>query len=356
MFRPFTVICAVLAGGSGLFLYTKKHQTTELDQQISKIVADTQHIRQQTAVLQTEWALLNQPDRLSHLAARFETNLKPMDPKQFVRMADLRHHLPAPVIGHDGASQTLANAAPATVAPAATAQLAANATQGGASQGGAILAGAILASTSVSVTGGHEASPEERPVTDTVRRTTPLVVAQTDDASSATPVHPAQSRHADPLELHASEARKIAVAQRETGRNLTVATADSAATPKRATHRAAQPTDALALALSPAPTTSRRTTRVALNDAAPTQRHIASHDDQDALATATRHPAREVQSREPQTRLALGGRPAAPVTTVAAWRPATAPRYVEARATYGGSLLGRPSIGGGLPPPMPISN
>lgn len=353
MFRPFTVICAVLAGGSGLFLYTKKHQTTELDQQISKIVADTQHIRQQTAVLQTEWALLNQPDRLSHLAARFETYLKPMDPKQFVRMADLRHHLPAPVAEHDGASQTLAgqtlaSAAPATVAPAITAPVAAPAIQTGTIQTGTILAGAA--------TGGHESQSEERSVTQSVHRAAPLVVAQTDDASSATPVHPAQSRHADPLELHASEARKIAVAQRETGRSLTVATADSTVTPKRVAHHAAQPTDALALALSPAPTATRRTTRVALNDAAPTQRHSASHDDQDALVTAVHHPAREVQAREPQTRLALGGRPAAPVTTVAAWRPATAPRYVEARATYGGSLLGRPSIGGGLPPPMPISN
>ncbi|MEN3165862.1 hypothetical protein [Gluconobacter sp. OJB] len=96
MIRPFTVACAVLAAGSGLFLYTKKHETTVLDQQITKIVQDTQRVRSQTAMLRTEWALLNQPDRLNTLAARFVPALHPMEPDQFIRMASLEAHLPAP--------------------------------------------------------------------------------------------------------------------------------------------------------------------------------------------------------------------------------------------------------------------
>ncbi|MFT8989506.1 MAG: hypothetical protein ABF959_04200 [Gluconobacter albidus] len=96
MIRPFTVACAVLAAGSGLFLYTKKHETTVLDQQITKIVQDTQRVRSQTAMLRTEWALLNQPDRLNTLAARFVPTLHPMEPDQFIRMASLEAHLPAP--------------------------------------------------------------------------------------------------------------------------------------------------------------------------------------------------------------------------------------------------------------------
>ncbi|MBS1063073.1 hypothetical protein JK185_08435 [Gluconobacter wancherniae] len=96
MIRPFTIACALLAGGSGLFLYTKKHETTVLDQQITKIVQDTQRVQSQTAMLRTEWALLNQPDRLSALSSRFLTSLHPMDPTQFVRMASLEQMLPAP--------------------------------------------------------------------------------------------------------------------------------------------------------------------------------------------------------------------------------------------------------------------
>ncbi len=96
MIRPFTVACAVLAAGSGLFLYTKKHETTVLDQKITKIVQDTQRVRSQTAMLRTEWALLNQPDRLNTLTARFVPALHPMEPDQFIRMASLEAHLPAP--------------------------------------------------------------------------------------------------------------------------------------------------------------------------------------------------------------------------------------------------------------------
>ncbi|WP_456305464.1 cell division protein FtsL, partial [Gluconacetobacter johannae] len=96
MIRSFTFLCAVMAGLSGLFLYSKKHQTTLLDQQISHIVADTQHIREQTAMLRAEWALLNQPDRLGALSARFLPGVRPMAPTQFIQMASLADRLPAP--------------------------------------------------------------------------------------------------------------------------------------------------------------------------------------------------------------------------------------------------------------------
>ena len=94
MIRPFTAVCVLLAGASGLYLYTEKHRTTVLDQQISKIVQNTQHIRERTAMLRAEWALLNQPDRLQSLSARFLPELHPMAPTQFVQMATLARHLP----------------------------------------------------------------------------------------------------------------------------------------------------------------------------------------------------------------------------------------------------------------------
>ena len=94
MIRPFTAVCVLLAGTSGLYLYTEKHRTTVLDQQISKIVQDTQHVRERTAMLRAEWALLNQPDRLQALAGRFLPGLRPLAPTQFVQMASLAQHLP----------------------------------------------------------------------------------------------------------------------------------------------------------------------------------------------------------------------------------------------------------------------
>lgn len=96
MIRPFTVFCALLAGSSGLFLYTKKHETTVLDADITHIVHRAEHLRQQTAMLRTQWALLNQPDRLASLSSRFLPTLRPMEPTQYVRLAAAMEQLPAP--------------------------------------------------------------------------------------------------------------------------------------------------------------------------------------------------------------------------------------------------------------------
>ncbi len=94
MIRPFTAVCVLLAAGSGLYLYTEKHRTTVLDQQISQIIQNTRHVREHTATLRAEWALLNQPDRLQSLAGRFLPELHPMAPTQFVQMAALSQRLP----------------------------------------------------------------------------------------------------------------------------------------------------------------------------------------------------------------------------------------------------------------------
>ena len=94
MIRPFTAVCVLLAAGSGLYLYTEKHRTTVLDQQISQIIQNTRHVRERTAMLRAEWALLNQPDRLQSLASRFLPELHPMAPAQFVQMVALSQRLP----------------------------------------------------------------------------------------------------------------------------------------------------------------------------------------------------------------------------------------------------------------------
>ncbi len=95
MIRPFTCLTVLLAAGSGLYLYSEKHRTTLLDDRIRAVVTDTHRTEDRTSMLRAEWALLNQPDRLQTLAARFLPRLQPMAPTQFVQAADLDKHLPA---------------------------------------------------------------------------------------------------------------------------------------------------------------------------------------------------------------------------------------------------------------------
>ena len=41
MIRPFTIICMVLAGASGLYLYQTKHRAQMLDREIQRTVRQT---------------------------------------------------------------------------------------------------------------------------------------------------------------------------------------------------------------------------------------------------------------------------------------------------------------------------
>lgn len=180
MIRPFTTLCVLLAGASGLYLYTEKHRTTVLDAQISKIVQDTQHIRERTAMLRAEWALLNQPDRLHTLSTRFLPSLQPMAPNQFVQMAALSRRLPeiaAPVT------------VPASTAPAISATGIPAAMSVPAPVGPTILAPVqIMASRRAPVTG----LPEDLPAAS--RRTSPAMQLATSALATGGARYPAVGR------------------------------------------------------------------------------------------------------------------------------------------------------------------
>lgn len=94
MIRPFTCLCLLLAGGSGLYLYQEKHRTQMLDREIGRVIHETEATRGRIGALKAEWAVRTEPGRLSDLATRFLA-LKPMAPTQFVQLADLAGHLPA---------------------------------------------------------------------------------------------------------------------------------------------------------------------------------------------------------------------------------------------------------------------
>ena len=129
MIRPFTCLCLAAACGSGLYLYSEKHRTVLLDRQIASVINQTQAARARTGLLRAEWALLNEPGRLQDMADKY-LSLKPMAPTQFVQLADLPAHLPAPetaaeVADDAAAAQAQDDAATATVAPPAQPQMAA---------------------------------------------------------------------------------------------------------------------------------------------------------------------------------------------------------------------------------------
>jgi hypothetical protein len=94
MIRPFTCVCMLLAGGSGLYLYQTKHQSQMLDREIAHTMRQTEVARARAGVLQAEYALLNDPSRLSGLAGEHLASLKTTAPTQFTTWADFEKRLP----------------------------------------------------------------------------------------------------------------------------------------------------------------------------------------------------------------------------------------------------------------------
>jgi hypothetical protein len=100
MIRPFTLVCFLLACGSGLYLYQAKHRVQVLDRAIEKTVHDTNERRERIRVLHAEWTLQNDPQRLQSLADQFLA-LKTVTPGQFTSLADLNNRLPAVPLPED---------------------------------------------------------------------------------------------------------------------------------------------------------------------------------------------------------------------------------------------------------------
>ena len=89
MIRPFTCVCMVLAGVSGLYLYQAKHRVQLLDRDITTPIHATETARQRIGVLRAEWTLQNDPERLAQLADRFLT-LKTVTPGQFTSISPVK--------------------------------------------------------------------------------------------------------------------------------------------------------------------------------------------------------------------------------------------------------------------------
>ncbi len=113
MTKPLTWLCLFLALGSGLFLYQTKHRAQMLDREIAQVMKSVDAARARSGVLQAEYQLLSDPQRLGDLATS-HLSLRPTAPGQFSTWADLERRLP-PVglppsdgspVGVDGSSDT----------------------------------------------------------------------------------------------------------------------------------------------------------------------------------------------------------------------------------------------------------
>lgn len=102
MIRPLTFLTLLLAAGSGLYLYQTKHRAEMLDTKIERALKQAAAARERVGLLRAEWALLNEPDRLSRLAGQY-LDLQPLTPSQFVSLADLGSRLP-PIPGPSSGS------------------------------------------------------------------------------------------------------------------------------------------------------------------------------------------------------------------------------------------------------------
>ncbi|WP_419728487.1 cell division protein FtsL [Lichenicola sp.] len=296
MIRPFTCVCALLAGASGLYLYSEKHRTTLLDQQISKVVADTQATRERTAMLRAEWELLNQPDRLGALAGRFLPQLTAMAPTQFVQLASLDQRLPPPGPETPPHPIVTPQTAPDLVGQTPAAPHAAPATP---DPDGMAIAQADTARTDTRQLG---------------RKPTPQHATQLADAAGASDVVAQAALH-----RVAAHAAPHASSTRPDGRTE-VARLD------------ASRADAVRRAWSARLAGAHQTAAV----------HYAAY---------TQHPA-VPQSAPMVTAVSSYARP--PTISATAWRPASQSGGYNAPASYGGSALG--SGQGHLAAPVPLSD
>jgi hypothetical protein len=95
MIRPVTLLTFAAFIGSGLYLYQVKHQAQLVDREIDKVHAAADMARDRARLLQSEYARLNDPERLSSLAAAYVVDLKPTQPGQWSSMAEIDRRLPS---------------------------------------------------------------------------------------------------------------------------------------------------------------------------------------------------------------------------------------------------------------------
>jgi len=92
MIRPVTLLTLLAAMGAGLHLYQTKHAVALLDRELRTMSRQIGEAQERTVALAAEWAWLNEPERLRAVAQK-HLSLEPMQPSQFVRIAEAERRL-----------------------------------------------------------------------------------------------------------------------------------------------------------------------------------------------------------------------------------------------------------------------
>ncbi len=93
MMRPISLLCMLLAIGSGLYLYRVKYTAQMLDREIHATLRAADETRARAGLLRADYALLNDPIRLQELVDQ-HLQLKSTQPGQFTTLAELERRLP----------------------------------------------------------------------------------------------------------------------------------------------------------------------------------------------------------------------------------------------------------------------
>ncbi len=93
MLRILNGFLVVTVIGCAFVLYSLEHASRQNERQIAKYKRQIAEEQENIKLLNAEWSYLNKPERLERLA-REHLSLRPAEPQQFVKRADLAALLP----------------------------------------------------------------------------------------------------------------------------------------------------------------------------------------------------------------------------------------------------------------------
>ncbi len=79
--RHTTLLFLLIAGAISIALFSVKYQVQDLEEELDSLNRSITLERQSIHVLNAEWSLLNNPERLES-SARWHLGMKPIDPSQ----------------------------------------------------------------------------------------------------------------------------------------------------------------------------------------------------------------------------------------------------------------------------------
>ncbi|KQT88337.1 hypothetical protein [Aurantimonas sp. Leaf443] len=89
MLKTIDIVLIAVMISAAAYTYTVKHEAELIEDEIAKVERKIALERETIALLEADWSLLDQPDRLQRLAAAFEADLKlsPVESHQIVSAA-----------------------------------------------------------------------------------------------------------------------------------------------------------------------------------------------------------------------------------------------------------------------------